>query len=545
MLRSLTSAVSGLKNFTVMLDVLGDNLANIRTLGFKGNRVTFAEGLALRLGGGQQVGLGVNLSATDTDFTQGSLEFTGSPTDLAISGNSFFILNDGERDRYTRAGNFFFNSEGALINPNGMYVQGWRADRVTGEIDPISLPQRIVLGTEPSRASATGTVYLSGNLDSSRIPKANVWSSGIPLTVSGSLATGTDDLATLDQSSGLVAGDTIEITGNLPDGTALPVPTTYTYAAGDDINDLLAVIDTAYGGQATASITAGKILLTDALDSDGKIVGTIPSLEAGDSSARIGLSAAKIALPAFENSVMGYTGTVSTSTAVYDSLGASHNLVITFIKTRDVADREWRWEAELVGGSETIVSGGTGTINFNESGEVVSFDVDGAATGITVDPGTGAALFTMQFNVKGGEGFSGVSQFASDPSLIVRKQDGRPLGTLLRFYIDEEGIITGIFSNDATETLAQVALSEFDNPVGLLRSGDSVFDLTTSSGDARVGRAGVDFSSGIISGSLEMSNVDLVKQFTDMITAQRGFQANARVVTTADQVLEEAMRLKR
>ena len=125
MLRSLTSAVSGLKNFTVMLDVLGDNLANIRTLGFKGNRVTFAEGLALKLRGEQQVGLGVNLSATDTDFTQGSLEFTGSPTDLAVSGNSFFVLNDGERDRYTRAGNFFFNNEGELISPGGMYVMGW------------------------------------------------------------------------------------------------------------------------------------------------------------------------------------------------------------------------------------------------------------------------------------------------------------------------------------------------------------------------------------------------------------------------------------
>lgn len=545
MLRSLTSAVSGLKNFTIMLDVLGDNVANIRTLGFKGNRVTFAEGLALRLRGAQQVGLGVNLSATDTDFTQGSLEYTGSPTDLAISGNSFFIVNDGERDRYTRAGNFFFNNEGELVNPNGMYVQGWRADRVTGEIDTISLPQRIVLGTEPSRASATETIYLSGNLDSSRTPKANVWSSGIPLTVSGSLATGTDDLNTLDQTTTpLASGDTITITGDLPDGTA--VSSTFTYVTdGTTIDDLLAVIDTAYGGQATASITAGKILLTDTLDSDGKIVGTIPSLEAGDSSARISLGAAKIAMPAFENSVRGYTGTVSTSTAVYDSLGASHNLVITFIKTRDVVDRKWRWEAEFVGGSETIVSGGSGTINFNESGEVVSFDVDGAATGLTVDPGTGAALFTMQFDVKGGVGFSGATQFASDPTLIVREQDGRPLGTLLRFNIDEEGIMTGIFSNDETEILAQVALAEFDNPVGLLRSGDSVFDLTTRSGDARVGRAGADFSSGIISGSLEMSNVDLVKQFTDMITSQRGFQANARVVTTADQILEETMRLKR
>jgi len=543
MLRSLTSAVSGLKNFTVMLDVLGDNLANIRTLGFKGNRVTFAEGLALRLRGQQQVGLGVSLSATDTDFTQGSLEFTGSPTDLAITGNSFFVLNDGERDRYTRAGNFFFNNEGELVNPYGMYVQGWSADEATGEIDTISLPEKIVLGNEPSPAAATETVYLSGNLDASRTPRANVWASGIPLTVGGSLATGADGLNTLDQTStGLVAGDTIEITGNLPDGNPLPVPTTYTYAALDTVDDLLAAINTAYGGQALASIVNGKITLTDVLSSDGRITGT--SLEAADSSTQINLSsAAGISLPAFENSVEGYTGTANTSTAVYDSLGASHNLVITFTKT--TIDGEWRWEAGFVGSDAQITSGDTGTINFNESGEVVSFDVDGTATGITVDPGTGAAQFTMQLDVKGGVGFSGITQYASDPTLMVRSQDGRPLGTLLRFNIDQEGVIIGIFSNDETETLAQVALAEFDNPTGLLRSGDSIFDLTSSSGDARVGQAGVDFSSAITSGSLEMSNVDLVRQFTDMITTQRGFQASARVVTTADQVLEETMRLKR
>ncbi len=541
MLRSLTSAVSGLKNFTVMLDVLGDNLANIRTLGFKGNRVTFAEGLALQLRGQQQVGLGVNLSATDTDFTQGSLEFTGSPTDLAVSGNSFFVLNDGERDRYTRAGNFFFNNEGELISATGMSVMGWLADNTTGEIDIISQPQKIVMTDEPSSGAATETVYLSGNLDASRLPRENVWSSGIPLTVSNNLAVGTDDLNTLDQTSTpLVLGDTISITGTMPDGTA--VASTFTYVTdGTTINDLLTVINTAYGGQATASLVDGKIVLTDVLDSDGFITGT--SIEAVDTSTRISLTSANVGLPTFENSVEGYTGTATTSAAVYDSLGAVHNLMITFTKTAQ--DGEWRWEAEFVGGEETIISGSTGTINFSESGEVVSFDVDGTATGITVDPGTGAAQFTIELDVKGDIGFSAVTQFASDPTLVVRKQDGRPLGTLLSFTIDEEGVITGIYSNDETKTLAQVALAEFDNPTGLLRSGDSIFDLTSSSGIARVGQAGVDFSSSVISGSLEMSNVDLVRQFTDMISTQRGFQASARVVTTADQILEETMRLKR
>ncbi len=552
MLRSLTSAVSGLKNFTLMLDVLGNNLANIRTLAYKGSRVSFAEtrsqsltGISRGFGGGfgnqKQIGLGVSISSTDLDLTQGSLEFTGTPTDMAIEGNSFFVLSDGEKNRYSRAGNFFFNAQGILVNPMGLAVQGWRADE-DGAINVFSPLQEIFLDTNlSSPASSTETVFLSGNLDASRLPMPNVWSSGIPLTVGGVLAVGTDDLATLDQSTGLVAGDTIEITGILPDGTPLPVPTTYTYAAGNDIDDLLAAIDTAYVGQATASIVNGKITLTDVLDSNGKITGTI--LEANESTVRIALSSAKVALPTFENSVEGYTGTVNTSTAVYDSLGTSHNLLLTFTKTN--VDGEWRWQAEFVGGDETIVSGNTGTLNFSTSGEVVSFDVDGTATGITVDPGTGAAQFTMQIDVQGGLGFSGVTQYTSDPSLIVREQDGKPTGVLLRFAIDTQGIITGIFSNDENITLAQIALAEFPNPLGLLRTGDGVYDLASSTGNPIIGAAGDQFNSSILSGSLEMSNVDLVRQFTDMITTQRAFQANARVVTTADAILEETMRLKR
>jgi flagellar hook protein FlgE len=115
----------------------------------------------------------------------------------------------------------------------------------------------------------------------------------------------------------------------------------------------------------------------------------------------------------------------------------------------------------------------------------------------------------------------------------------------LRFAIDTQGIITGIFSNDENITLAQVALAEFPNPLGLLRSGDGIFDLASSTGTPIVGAAGEQFNSSILSGSLESSNIDLVRQFTDMITTQRGFQASARVVTTADQILEETMRLKR
>ena len=543
MLKSLTSAVTGLKNFTIQLDVLGNNLANVRTIGFKGSRVTFSDtrsqsltGISRGFGGGfgnqKQIGLGMTISSTDLDFTQGSLEFTGTATDLAIEGNSFFVLSDGERNRYSRAGNFFFNGQGILVSPGGLAVQGWQAD-ANGGIDVFSPLSEIFLDTNlSSPAAKTGQVSLSGNLDATLTPKVNVLTAGIALTLSAddSFATGAADLNDLTQTTTpLVSGDIIDIVGTLPDGTA--VSATFTYSAdGTTIDDLITVIDAAFGGTVVTSIADGKLTLTDVV--------------AGDSTTTLTLSsAADISLSAFDTTVDGFTGTVSTSVAIFDSLGDSHNLVITFTNTE--VENQWTWVASFVGGEETIVDGGSGSIQFDDNGAVVAFDVDGAATGIVIEPGTGGAQFTVELDVQGGLEFSGMTQFASDPTLLVRNQDGRPTGSLLRYAIDTTGAITGIFSNETNITLAQIALAEFPNPVGLLRSGNGIYDVTSSTGRPIIGAAGEQFSSSILSGSLEMSNVDLVKQFTDMIVTQRGFQANARVVTTADQILDETIRLKR
>ena len=205
MLKSLASAVSGLKNFTAQLDVLGNNLANERTIGYKSSRMTFAEarsqslsGVSRGFGGGfgnqKQIGLGVNIASTDLNFGQGSLEFTGTPTDMAVNGNSFFILSDGETNTYSRAGNFFFNNQGFLVNPNGLAVQGFQADD-TGEIDVFTPLAEIFLDTNlSSPASETQNVFLSGNLDSTLAPLAKTQASTIAFTDSsvtpGAVATG-------------------------------------------------------------------------------------------------------------------------------------------------------------------------------------------------------------------------------------------------------------------------------------------------------------------------------------------------------------------
>ena len=540
MLRSLTSAVTGLKNFMIQLDVLGNNLANIRTLGFKSSRVTFAEastqalsGVARGYGGGygkiKQIGLGVTISSTDMNFEQGALEFTGTSTDLAVRGNSFFVVSDGTKNRYTRAGNFFFNDSGFLVNAVGLAVQGWRAN-ADGEIDTFAQLQEIFMDTTlTSPAKETSQAVLSGNLDAGLGPIAQVLASAIAFTEGNVDAQVGTKLIDLDQTSDPVAlvGTDIEITGDKPNGD--DVSATYTVAAGSTLADLIAAIDAAWGGTVTVALEDGKIVLTD--------------VAPGESSSSISLVDGDfISIPTFEVSTKGFTGTVTTSRIVYDSLGEAHNLILTFTKEEKIG--EWTWVATFTG-DETITDGSTGTIAFNDSGNVVSFGVDGAATGIVIDPKNGGAQFTVEMDVQGGPGFTGITQYASDPTVFFREVDGRPLGSLLRFTIDTTGIITGIFSNEENLTLAQIALAEFPNPVGLLRAENGLYDTASSSGNPIIGKAGEQFTSSIISGSVETSNVDLVRQFTDMIVTQRGFQANARVVSTADQILEETMRLKR
>ncbi|MCH8836205.1 MAG: flagellar hook-basal body complex protein [Candidatus Marinimicrobia bacterium] len=540
MLRSLTSAVTGLKNFMIQLDVLGNNLANVRTLGFKSSRVAFSEastqalsGVSRGFGGGfgkiKQIGLGVTISSTDMNFEQGALEFTGTDTDLAVRGKSFFIVSDGTKNRFTRAGNFFFNDNGFLVNSGGLAVQGWRAN-ADGEIDTFAQLQEIFMDTTlTSPAKETSQAVLSGNLDAGLGPIAQVLASAIAFTESNEDALVDTKLIDLDQTSdpGALVGTAIEISGNEPNGDV--VSATYPVTASSTLGDLMAAIDAAWGGTVTVALEDGKIVLTD--DDPGESSSSI-SLVDGDF----------ISIPTFEVRTAGFTGTVTTSRIVYDSLGEAHNLILTFTKEEKIG--EWTWVATFTG-DEEITAGSTGTIAFNDTGNVVSFGVDGAETGILINPNNGAAQFSVELDVHGSPGFTGITQYASDPTVFFREINGRPLGSLLRFTIDTTGIITGIFSNEENLTLAQIALAEFPNPVGLLRAENGLFDTASSSGNPIIGRAGEQFTSSIISGSVETSNVDLVRQFTDMIVTQRGFQANARVVSTADQILEETMRLKR
>ncbi len=414
MMRSLFAGVSGLQNHQVRMDVIGNNIANVNTVGFKYSRATFKEALSQTLAaasapqgnrGGvnaQQVGLGSRLGSIDVIHTQGGTQSSSSETDLAIEGNGFFILVDGDKRYYTRAGMFEFDGTGTLTSKlNGLPVLGYLPD-ATGNISSNTTQLKKIQITEDVRSitpQATTEVVLSGNISSA-------------------------------------------------------------------LND-------------------------------------------GESVVRIA--------------------------TVYDVNGDTHRVLITFTKT---GLNNWSWTARLET-DDPSESRGDGTIEFNDNGTISA----GHTGTVTIPAGalplveSTDLVFTLDFN--------GVRQFADETSVAVLRQDGLPKGELDGISIDRSGTLIGSYSNGLIKELGRIALARFENPPGLLKVGDTMFAESVNSGDAVIGMANTSGLGAIMSNSLEMSNVDLSNEFTEMIITQRGFQANSRIITSADEMLQELVNLKR
>jgi flagellar hook protein FlgE len=468
MMRSLFSGVSGLQNHQTRMDVVGNNIANINTTGFKKGRVNFQDMLYQQLQGAarpteeiggvnpKEVGLGMSIASIDTIHTQGSLQSTGNITDLAIMGQGFFVLAEGNNQLYTRAGAFGLDNEGTLVNPaNGMKVQGWMAETVDGvtllevsrDVGDLTIP---VGGKDPARA--TTRVEFACNLDK-RTPF---------------IPEGADEAAVR-----LGTWNTqIEIFDTF--GQAHILQTTFTR-----------VPDTANSWTATVTVD--------------------PQAEAPANTA-VGLGDAAPA-----------AGAAAAYTVNFDNNG-------TLISAVDA-------DGNVSGGD----AGGQVVMN-------VAYDVQ------TAEAGADGAPVRQAFTLDMGEvgGFTrALTQFAASSSTKAGTQDGYTMGYLESFKIDQSGVITGVYSNGTNRTLAQIALATFTNQGGLEKNGDTAFVVSNNSGNANIGPSGVAGKGKIISGTLEMSNVDMAAEFTDMIVTQRGFQANSRTIQTADQLLQEVLTLKR
>jgi flagellar hook protein FlgE len=439
MLRSLYSGISGLNAHQRMIDVTGNNIANVNTTGYKSSQVQFNDTMSQMLGSGgspqngmagtnpAQVGLGVRVGGITANFSQGSAQTTGKSGDMMIQGDGFFITRSGNENLYTRAGSFFFDANGTLATATGEPVQGWTADSagvVNSGVQPSDITMPLGATIPPKQ---TTEITMKGNL-----------TSDYPA----------DPLA-------------------LNDVVTIPVK------VFDD-------------NGATRTITA--VFTRD-----------IPNRTDPHTDWSVSL---------FEH---------------YDPTGLTTNVEVvgTVPMPLDMAD-----------GKPKIDTTGSLAGQLDADGNMIFRAADPSAT--PPDPG-------LKINMKDLTMYSGLTDAR------VFNVDGQTAGALtsLSYTVSDSGEIIGVYSNGLKQTLGQVAMATFKNVAGLEKVGNSLFRTTVNSGYAQVGEPGSAGMGQVISGALEMSNVDLAQEFTNLVVAQRGFQANSRIITTSDEILQELVSMKR
>ena len=432
---ALFSGVSGLNANGNAMNVIGDNIANVNTIGFKSSRAIFSDLLSADVGG-TKIGLGSRLASSDRLFVQGGVETTNSSTDMAIQGHGLFILKDSQGGTfYSRAGEFSLDKDGNLSNPAGLAVQGVKLD---SNGNPTSGLTNIVISQLVVAPATTDTINLAANLD----------------------ATATTPAA------------------------AIP-----TDAAGTK--------DTPANWFAASSF--------------------------------------------------------STVVTVYDSLGQGHDLTVLFRKTGTPN----QWDYRVVANSSEISGGTAGDLQqVNAAGGKLVFNSDGTLDTTVASSGTNTTVTAIgpitwadgandQTIAAGNFIFTGTSQFALPSSVSQINQNGTQSGVLKGINIGSDGVITGQFTSGGTQPLFRVALGDFANPQGLQHLGNSLFLQSPDSGPILIGSPGDGSFGTVLSGSLELSTVDLATEFVKMVTTQRGFQASSRTITVTDTLLEEVANLKR
>jgi flagellar hook protein FlgE len=416
---ALSSGRSGLITEGAALSVIGNNIANVSTDGFKGSRVEFAD-LITAEGGGQvgKIGLGTAVGAVRTLFEQGSIESTGRSLDVAIEGKGFFTLREGQGLVFTRAGNFQQNADGTITNSLGNILQGTPVDTAG---NPTGALQDVTVAGLNSQANPTGTMTLQGNLES-----------------------------------------TADLKGTPPgtfDGTSF----TTAYATSD----------------------------------------------------------------------------YATSVQVFDSLGASHQLTMFFTRTGTNA-----WDVNM-GVDDGEISGGTpGQLDIVGTG-ALNFNTDGTVDTTTSTPLTAAVTFAGASASSVNIDMSQFTQFAGPSGLSSVVQNGFGAGGLVGLTVDAKGVLTATFDNGQTRPLYQLGIASFNNEEGLIPSGNQRYRASIDSGPPAISTAQSQGNGSILGGSLEQSNVQLAQEFISLISTQRAFQANTRVITASDTLLQDLVNVVR
>jgi len=546
MSNALMSGVTGLRVHQTMLDVAGNNLANINTYGFKGSRVTFAELLsetmreATQPGTGtggtnpQQVGSGVTVASVDRNMAQGNVANTGQALDMAIDGAGYFALNDGEQDVFTRVGHFAVDGQYYLVDPG----TGYRVQRIGNEgvaegfqdatADSIRIPYDVALP-----AHATQNVVFAGNLSADAVsPTVNLLTSGVQYTEGGAVAAQSALLSNLDQTSGVVAGNTLRIQGTDRAGNA--VDQTFTLLAGSTLGDLIDAISAEFSGS-TASLSSGEIRLTDDVT--------------GYSQTDLYLSysgAGSFELPNYFKLVSaGGEETKTSNIEVYDSQGIGHVMSVAFART----DEPNTWDMVL-----TSITGDVLIEDRRVKG--LTFGRDGSFTGLG-GAVPDAATLTFRFGGPAGDvasvnmgfgtigEFDGLSQFGGASTGSASNQDGYEAGYLSSLSVSREGVLVGMFTNGIRRDVAALKIAAFQNAAGLTSVGGGYFEASANSGSPVATKALAGGAGSLTGGSLELSNVEVAQEFVNLIQAQNGYQANARTIRVTNDMLKELSNLIR
>ena len=562
---ALFSGISGLSTLGNAMQIIGDNIANVNTVGFKGSSFTFQDLMSqsvATMAGTSQVGRGTTLSDISSCFEQGSFESTGSATDLAIGGEGFFVLREGGSENlyYSRAGSFHFDMDGYMTNPEGYVVQGWKLDENGEDIGSIT---DILLESFTSHPEETNQITVITNLDSDAVSQTAILSSAWD----GTNATPIDN-TNYDYQSSVKVYDSL--------GSTHDITIYYDKISGSEWAYIITCnpdedLRTGFAGTAGAGLLArGEINFNE---SSGELTGISMSLLSGTTD---GTDQAVV------DSGTGTYNTGGGSTII--TVNNPEELVSTSDMTATWDNTAGTWSLGFTGGAY-----GTAVVLGTSSAEKIEVDLDAdGAADITIDltpaisadgtvivnitgssdwtaQGTNSngyfeftadfigSAMTVELNVGTQDDGTGTftnnslctTQFASSSTTSFQAADGYGAGDLQGVTVDVDGVITGSYSNGQLIPLYRVALAKFQNPQGLSKEGGNLFSETRTSGDAITNKPGTCGLGSISPNSLEQSNVDIANEFVKMITTQRGFQANSKVITVTDQMLAELINLKR
>jgi flagellar hook protein FlgE len=582
---ALFSGLSGLNVSARRLDVIGDNIANVNTTAFKGSRLlqsaqspkTFSVGSEPGDATGgrnpHQIGTGVNVAGVQRDTGAGALSPTGNPRDLAIEGAGWFVVQRGENQMYTRAGAFEVSEQGDLVTPGGERVLGYGVDGafniVQGALDRLRIP----IGTL-GFAEATSRAELRGNLNAGGAV-ATVGSitrlgpapeTGFSL-ISGATVPPQDPANAVEPGSLLVeladpdsggvapmfaAGQSLQVRGAekgelggrmLPAATMAITAATTVQAMMDFLSMALGIrTDTPASLDSQPGVrldpATGEIFIEGNSGVDNNLV------LARDNLFLLDPAGEDVGRPLSPEQVRAADGESERTTMVaYDSLGAHTEVNVTMVLEEKIPDQGTTWRYYVEGAEATAggIAAGAGLVRFNSSGALIT---DGEA-GVQIAQSATGAFDPMQFNLVFDRDSGALTAAAEADAGIGIEADGAPFGTLSAFGVQADGVITGVFDNGRNRAIGQVALASFTNDQGLVAEASNLFRAGANSGDAVVTTPGAFGTGAVRTGALELSNVDLGREFIEMILTSTGYSASSRVVRTTDELMQQLLVLGR